>query len=769
MTIPAELKALPQWIVWRAEKRDSGKVAKVPVCPHNGLGASVTDPSHWGTFEQASAVADRVSGLGFVFTEVDPYVFVDLDATDDPAELELQRSIYENVVSYAERSHSGKGLHIIAKGSLPQGVRARGVELYPHGRFAVMTGNVFRDSPIRDCSVELTSLYQYLTTGRLQNPVASTLDGEQVMTDEELWTIAFKAKDGPKFEALWKGHWHELGYPSQSEADQALVNIIAFYTDNRAQVARLFCRSGLMREKVTKNRTYLPNMVTKSFDRKPPPIDLRALERSMREELARRQGSGAVEAHQADLPVLPKVDPREMAKGSRVTFPPGLLGDVAKYIYASAPRPLEQVALVAAIGLLAGIAGRCYTVSNTGLNQYMILLGSSGVGKDAMSGISTLAELMCTAHPGFGTFFGPSEIASSQALFKHLSDHPSFLSQSGEIGHLLRDMNGKQGASHLYQLKRMMLRLYSLSAPGKGTGNMVFADRDKNVKGCKSPAFTWLGETTQETFFSSITEQTVKEGFIPRMLVLECPQDWRPSVNRQHEHAVPSSELMAGLCELAAHSMTQNGQNQHQKVRFDEGAEAVLGIDGTFNAFCDRRWQEAEREVMRDLWNRAWLKAAKLAALVAVGINYVDPCITIEAANWAIAIVLQDINGMLSRFSLGEVLMEGVESQQVQRVTDVVREWYVRPWDEVSGYAPGLMNLHAAKLVPYSYLSRKCIGTACFKSDRVGASYSIKRTIQQLCDRGDLEEFPDHYMKKQFGHGGKAYLVKNLHTFKLGD
>ncbi len=51
-----DLKARPQWVAWRWGKvRKDGKREKVPINPSTRLGASVTDPSSWGTYQQALA------------------------------------------------------------------------------------------------------------------------------------------------------------------------------------------------------------------------------------------------------------------------------------------------------------------------------------------------------------------------------------------------------------------------------------------------------------------------------------------------------------------------------------------------------------------------------------------------------------------------------------------------------------------------------------------------------------------------------------------
>ena len=96
--------------------------------------ADVTDPTTWGSFDQARAIAEvgKCAGIGFVFTESDPYTGIDLDVPEGEGPSKGQQRIYDAFNTYAEQSPSGRGLHIIAKGRVADGgVRnsALGVEV----------------------------------------------------------------------------------------------------------------------------------------------------------------------------------------------------------------------------------------------------------------------------------------------------------------------------------------------------------------------------------------------------------------------------------------------------------------------------------------------------------------------------------------------------------------------------------------------------------------------------------------------------------------
>ena len=124
------------------------------------------------------------------------------------------------------------------------------------------------------------------------------------------------------------------------------------------------------------------------------------------------------------------------------TPPRGMIGEIAQFIYSAAPRPVPEIALAAAMGIMSGITGRCYNISGTGLNQYIVLLARTGTGKEQMSsGISKLLGSISSTVKDSYLFYGPSKIQSQEALLKHLSKtSKSFVSLMGEFPDTLKKM-----------------------------------------------------------------------------------------------------------------------------------------------------------------------------------------------------------------------------------------------------------------------------------------------------------------------------------------
>lgn len=261
--IPEELKARKQWVAWRAEDRGNGKIAKVPVNPYTGRNASTSDETTWSDFESAIKCCQDdpgIGGVGFVFSEDDPYVGIDIDnAIDsDGTSSEAAQALLKRFNSYAEISPSGSGYHIIVKSeSTPQGRKKGNVELYSSKQFFTMTGNIISDFPetIRD-SDEVLQLYDELTENRLKpnntEPLSSNF--KKILTKQY----------GQRFIALWNGD--TSSYYSPSEADLALCRMLAIATSNDDfEIDRLFRQSGLYRGDKWERRDYREGTIRKAM------------------------------------------------------------------------------------------------------------------------------------------------------------------------------------------------------------------------------------------------------------------------------------------------------------------------------------------------------------------------------------------------------------------------------------------------------------------------------------------------------------------------
>lgn len=144
--IPDELKRLDQWVLWRTSDE-----RKRPVSTTMHM-ASVTNPATWSSFSAATEVLNSSLGLGFVFSDSDPLVGIDLDGCRRPSGqlAPWAKEIILKFRSYCEVSPSGSGVKVWVKSCLAEGHRLQlphpwtegkspGIEVYARGRYFTVT------------------------------------------------------------------------------------------------------------------------------------------------------------------------------------------------------------------------------------------------------------------------------------------------------------------------------------------------------------------------------------------------------------------------------------------------------------------------------------------------------------------------------------------------------------------------------------------------------------------------------------------------------
>ena len=130
--------------------------------------------------------------------------------------------------------------------------RKHGLEVYLPGvtnRFVTVTGDVYRDGAVTRNDEALQNTLDTFMRRKTQASAGSPVEAVSYLTDEQVIQHACKSESGEKFKALYNGQWTQL-YDSQSDADMALVAMLAFWCGNvEEQIDRIFRESGLMRDK----------------------------------------------------------------------------------------------------------------------------------------------------------------------------------------------------------------------------------------------------------------------------------------------------------------------------------------------------------------------------------------------------------------------------------------------------------------------------------------------------------------------------------------
>lgn len=296
-----ELAPLSRWVCWigkPVETRAGKKITKIPYY-FNGRGelrqAATNKPETWGTYEQANKWAGRLDnsrkGIGFVLGLDLPYICIDLDhCLNDDGKLKddeagetahcvLDILTNNNEDTYTEVSPSGDGLHIWGRAELPKGrkgIRGNHIEMYRAGRYMTVTGNSYcLPYPVKNIQKSVNEITQKFHL--IEDSPAEGIGKKAVtpfpvlnLSDDETITKIRNSKSGPKFHSLYDlGDMSTYG-DDQSRADQALLSILAFWTNgNVEQMKRIFLSSRLaetLRRKVRHEDDYLNRSIKKALE-----------------------------------------------------------------------------------------------------------------------------------------------------------------------------------------------------------------------------------------------------------------------------------------------------------------------------------------------------------------------------------------------------------------------------------------------------------------------------------------------------------------------
>lgn len=261
--IPNELRSLKQWglfqKIWQPERN---KYTKIPHNALNGGAGKSNDPSTWVDFKTALKALKTYQMDGLAFFFANGYVGLDIDHIGDELDKFRSGDYQENTVSqaitmtksYMEVSISGSGIHAIFKGKIPGTRRRKGnVEMYNSGRFFALTGNTIgqyqKEVNVVTTDVMKLMYHKYfgednVVTINNHNPIKpNDLDVDEVIKRAEM------SRTGDRFKVFMHGGWEGF-YPSQSEADLAFANDLAFWTGRDFnKMDQIFRTSNLFRPK----------------------------------------------------------------------------------------------------------------------------------------------------------------------------------------------------------------------------------------------------------------------------------------------------------------------------------------------------------------------------------------------------------------------------------------------------------------------------------------------------------------------------------------
>ncbi|SEQ53477.1 DNA-primase RepB domain-containing protein [Nitrosomonas ureae] len=350
-----------------------------------------------------------------------------------------------------------------------------------------------------------------------------------------------------------------------------------------------------------------------------------------------------------DLPSLPEFNEQPVTEEEAISclqYPPGLVGEIAKYIIQSSRMPVKSFAIAGALTTISYLnSNKAYVGgSDTALNLYICLVGDTGRGKeDPRKAIKRLIDSVRNVSRGESIH---ESIASGAALLRSLEGNPSTFILIDEFGIYLQTALSERGSIHQKDLIKDLMTLYGLGR--SFFAGKAYADKKQNIGQIDNPYINLIGTTTPLELLDGITPRMIDNGLLNRIIFVQA--DKENPINRKPDTWI-SDELK--------HKMAAIRAIDTSVIDYEEGAHDLL------IQFAE---QLNEKDQFANLWSRAEEQTIRVAGLLAIGDGGV---IKREHITWAWSYV----NGSIKAFAqkLEKDLAENPFQKQAAKALDFIK------------------------------------------------------------------------------------------------
>ena len=442
------------------------------------------------------------------------------------------------------------------------------------------------------------------------------------------------------------------------------------------------------------------------------------------------------------------------------TPPPGLVGELAVWLWNQAYRPMDAAVVASSLIVMAGICGRQFQIRGTGLNLYMMVLSRTGSGKEQMSlGTSKLFNSLIQpprsvgsdiAIPGFEAareFQGPADL-TGRGLERVIAEHKthSCFSVFGEFAYKLKSMCAENANMGDQQLQRMLLDLFMKSAEGSMYMGTKTGDKLKDTPPINSPAFSLLCESTPLNVYEVLDRSLIASGLLPRFIVLE---NLKPTVeNDIYEQYLQPPERLKGQIQnlmLRVFDLVRE-QDQRQQVVFANKAYAK-----EFERWCEYKRSHGD-ERMAELWTRCYINTVRVAGLVAIGVDWTTPTITNEILDWARGLVVHSIEAMVRKFEKGDtgtvdkrnIDIDNEQTKSYDHMSKMFRNYLAKRGDQYD-------LARSEQIITRAYINLFAKAATKHYQHRSGVSTAVDLVLKTMEDEGKIQA-----VRLQHDGAGKA-------------
>ncbi len=328
-----------------------------------------------------------------------------------------------------------------------------------------------------------------------------------------------------------------------------------------------------------------------------------------------------------------------------ITDPPGALGDISRWITATAPKSQPELAVAAAIALAATVTQRIYRSNLANFtSMYMVMVAKSTEGKEHPQ---ACVERALTA-ADLAELIGGSGYTSAGAVYSALLKNPAHVAVIDEMGKLLK-MSRAKGQAHTEAALDKLVEAYGrldgvLRPPNYST--MTASPKqvsDATARVVHNPAITILGATTPATFYEHLTMDLVKDGFLGRCIVVEskAPRQLTRFVDRTDPPAkiidwCKAVHISGAVQGDIAGKLPADMPATSLPMQFDDACVVMMR---SFEEELNTAKDEAEGDGLDVLLGRTLEKAMRVAMIVCKACDPTATTVRADHLDWSIQYV----------------------------------------------------------------------------------------------------------------------------------
>lgn len=331
--------------------------------------------------------------------------------------------------------------------------------------------------------------------------------------------------------------------------------------------------------------------------------------------------------------------PETEAIPAEILDPPGLVGDIARWIRDTSLCYQPLFAVGAAVTFCGALFGRKVKDEyDTRTNIYGLCIGQSSSGKDypqkaiqkILAAVGDQAEKMLA-----------KEVTSDAAIMSALMNWPTRIFIWDEVGHFFTNM--KQGKdAYLKTIRPVLLQLYSSANMPKFKGKQM-ADKEEAVS-VEYPHVCIWGATSPDILFENMSPGEITDGFIGRFLTFVSHT--RPLPEMKKASSVPDTIVERVMAWVTRKIDAPAGAGQFDAIMKQHQiiVPTTQGAIDALNAFrieCHKKMcaVDADGDVTNNLWSKAAEIAGRVALTVACGRNFDAPEVARCDVEYATALV----------------------------------------------------------------------------------------------------------------------------------